>query len=344
MEEREQGTIPELESPEAASAALIAAESSTQEALSGNLHPEQRAFYNGLLENLQGAKVWLEAKMPRRKFISTAIGITLGVSMLVSYAPNATGPVIASPGEGDNRATVTEFSQQVPSTIERETITQLPIAIKTELTGDFLENLPMVKIEDIKSGLYTQKEQELLKEGKIAPFSSEAIPFPEKSMQYIHFDNGMKIFYLVDDQTRDEYKSDKNKIPYKVSDFSMTEVDGQKILVIGVKYLNKDGSTSFLHYGIQSFNNEKTLKAINRMVDGGDEFYPVTYLKSDKLSYPWFDYGLEPVMSAESKKSVEDNDKLIKRWQDTGNVSNELQNQLLMIYESEIINFFGWTT
>lgn len=124
-DERELDVPSEFASVEKAKAALSAAELSTQEALDGNLPIEQRTFFEGVKENIDGAGPWLDAKIPRRRLMAAALAVT----MLTSCVPPASvGPVVIVPG-GDGRATATEVS---PTAVPTETQTPFPTATPTK--------------------------------------------------------------------------------------------------------------------------------------------------------------------------------------------------------------------
>lgn len=328
MKEGELGTQSQSYSVEKTTVDLSVAERLTSEALNNNKLPSEQSFLEGLQENLQGAKAWLNAKMPRRKFLTSAAEAFLAVSIIMSYAPKADRPVMAANGE-DNRAMTTEVSPQSLPVIDTDSNYKWNYP-------EFLEkvaSLDKITIDEIESGAYTIREREMLASGKIKPFSADVKPFPIGSVENVDFYNGVwKMPFVVDDMVYHEYNSTGRHFPYEVSDLSVTEINGQKVLVMGVKYLNIDRSVSFLHYGFQSFDDEKNAKMISRMIDGESEFYPISQMEMDEIvgvPIEWFDFGKEKVVSEKCKTRENENIELYRQWAETGIVPKELENQLL---------------
>lgn len=127
MEEREMKIPQELVSIEAASAALVRAASSTQKVLKNELPGEQEDFYTGLLENLQGARVWLDTKITRRKFLILTAELALTTTFLTSCAPVVAESVIPIDNK-DGHITSTEVS-----TINGFAHTEAPTQLSTTL-------------------------------------------------------------------------------------------------------------------------------------------------------------------------------------------------------------------
>ena len=148
-----------------------------------------------------------------------------------------------------------------------------------------------IESEFFSSGIYAQKEHELLDKGLIKPFS----PYVYSTVRNCNFEQGR-----VDDNVTsvfmiDVFDQKKSPIPVEISDFSLTEIDGKEHLVMGAKYMNIDGTCGFLHYAIQNFEDEKTKKIIDEMLQGYYAIYPIKTM--DKIPESnYFDYSKEGVM------------------------------------------------
>lgn len=133
MEERELGITPRFESAEAASTALLKAVSLTQKALENEPSGGQRDFHNGLLENLQGAKAWLDTKIARRKFLTLTSELVLATTFLTSCAPLVAESVMPIT-DGSNRTTteVSTMNGAISTEAPTQISTILPTAKPTE--------------------------------------------------------------------------------------------------------------------------------------------------------------------------------------------------------------------
>jgi hypothetical protein len=99
--------------------------SSTQKILEGSLSSEKKDFESGLLENLQGAEVWLNTKVSRRSFLIGGLSL-----ILAACSPGLIEPLMSvSGGEKSDSGTSTKTSQPTARPTEKEVPTE--IATKT---------------------------------------------------------------------------------------------------------------------------------------------------------------------------------------------------------------------
>ena len=137
--------------------------SSTLEALKGHLETSQRRFNEGLLENLNGAEAWLNAKVTRRKFLLTA---ATAAGMLAAACMPVIGPVVVAPNGGLNRATATEVK---PTTTPTATPTETPTLTptKTEVPTETATETATPTETPTPVPTLTEKQQKQLVNGPI---------------------------------------------------------------------------------------------------------------------------------------------------------------------------------
>lgn len=158
------------ESPEAIRDSVTQAGNRTLEALKGHLDPNQRSFYEGLLENLNGARAYFS-----KKGLQITSSLVLAATFLTSCAPAVIDPVIPIPDRMG--PTATEVSPTAsPTGTATETATPAPTETETPVPtetfapmeiSDNPEAELMCTYEDITSGRLAWNVEQHLK------------PFPE---------------------------------------------------------------------------------------------------------------------------------------------------------------------
>lgn len=279
-----------------------------------------------------------------------AIGaMALITALTAACTPMAVGPVAII--DGETHPTTTETSPttaptkpetQIPTQAATQAATKTPAAtiepsptaepsgLMTEFKGDYMKNLPIIKEEDITSGAIALKEQELLASGVIAPFPEGTTPFTAgKNVRYI-VGNDSRMLFPFNKDVRESYKTNKDLIPYKIADLAITEIDGQKMLMMGVMYKNTDETVGFIHYGFQSYDNEKNAEAISKIIAGELTIWPLSYVKGVLYWEKNYDFSLEPVMLDIYKKDEAVRDELLKQWAKLGKTPSALEKLLLM--------------
>lgn len=284
--------------------------------------------------------------------------ILLSFAILIFALTSCNSPAINQPVEPTTlpaTATIepTESPTAIPTatasptktstpTIE-PTPTELPLQIETDFTGSYeeilarVENMTPVKLEDFESGKYTKNEQRLLSEGKIAPFSEEAIPLSENSLVHITME-GMGFTYI---NIKDfasflvEY-DDVNKRPFKLADMAMTEIETKKELVMSVMYLNNDRSVGFIHYLLLNYNSQYAKNMISSLLnrESSDIMFlaPVISIEPE-VGFPIMDpdKNNRNVLDLFVKYQGPETDKDAEKWIETGNVPIDFQNKLLLL-------------
>lgn len=135
MTQEHEGGETRLGTSQEAEMSLDHAAASTREALKGHLGPDQRNFYDGLLENLNGARAFLS-----KKSLAATSSLLLAVTFLTSCAPAVIGPIIIDGGGTGPTATETSVPPTVTPT-ETATPTEAPKIEEHDLNPIFTEEI-----------------------------------------------------------------------------------------------------------------------------------------------------------------------------------------------------------
>jgi hypothetical protein len=103
---------------------LVKAERSVQNTLREKLSPSFRSFYEGVQENIEGAKAWVSELHIPKKIVGSTIELAMAVSMITTACTEAPGSKLYSPTEVLNQATTTEIAPTNVPTIEPSETTQ----------------------------------------------------------------------------------------------------------------------------------------------------------------------------------------------------------------------------
>jgi hypothetical protein len=168
----------------------------------------------------------------------------------------------------------------------------------TDLRGDFKDILENVKqngkidLEFLTTGIYAKKEHELLESGEIKPFS----PYVYSLVKNCNFEQGRIDDNITSVYTVDSFDQKKLPVPAEISSFALTEIDGVDHLIVGTKCMNIDGTCGFIHYALQDYENERTIKTINEILQGYYGIYPIKSIERTLEKKEYFDYGKETTM------------------------------------------------
>jgi len=264
------------------------------------------------------------------------LGETLssGITLTPPSEFTPTIPILTKTPTTEPTETPTPTETQAPTA----TPTEIPVNIYYSFEGREegtwkldTTQIPEIPLEDITSGKLNQTEVGLMAAGKILKFSEQAIPYGPGELTY-HVYEGIGVS-LLSPPDENNIQPPPETLPYKLISLSFTEVNGTKLLVLGVANKNFDGSISVLHYAFQNYTDPFVIKMIKNLAIG--KYYPDTFGivgKSYTETFGWYNYNKEKVMLGEYQKEVTERVDFLEEWQSTGNVPQGLTRMLLLVF------------
>jgi len=138
---------------------------------------------------------------------------------------------------------------------QAETPTQEPLNVAHKMVEGKVdvETLPLITLEDITSGRLATTERLLLANGTVAGFSKDAFL---GTLEYTYIDyRGYGDVSLNNTGDYQKYITNKDLRPVKGVSASRLTLDGENILVVGLQWLNGDGTTGLVHVGLQNWRD-----------------------------------------------------------------------------------------
>ena len=317
-----------------------------------NLSHKQKTAFSGVKENIDGAIAWAMHSKTGKKALNSAIVVSMTLSSVgcagIAAKPidisNTPTPIVETftptPTEIPT-ATFTPIPTETPTITPTKTETATPTETPVDIYYSFeggesgtwkldTSLIPEIPLEDIESGKLNQTELDLMSQGKIPGFSDQIHAY---GPDLLTIDDSPDITTLNVNapDLNYIYQMSAENNPSKLVSLSFTELDGTKLLVLGVAHKDVSGKISVLHYAFQNYKDPFVIK----MVEGfaNETYYDDPIIKIRKLYYDyygWYNYRLEPVMLDEYQKNIEERVALFQKWQSTGDIPDELTRMLLM--------------
>ena len=198
--------------------------------------------------------------------------------------------------------------------------------------------IPTIKYEDLTSGKLAETELALLKSGEVEGFSKDVIPYPKT---FMHLADTSKldrstwkqnpILFDYNSETADainKYFDNPKALPYRFISASFINVDGTRLLLLGVAYINKNNDIGFLHFAIQDYQNSNSQKRVNETFIGKRILSSLVEISDPKFTgNPNLNFPAEPIMV---NRYMDENDRsiryqLFRQFVDTGEIPTELE-------------------
>ncbi|QLG70053.1 MAG: hypothetical protein CH104c_0825 [Candidatus Woesebacteria bacterium] len=228
------------------------------------------------------------------------------------------------------------------------TFTPEPTPTPTEITLDIYHNfsgfeegkwkmpeeseIPVISYEDITSGRLLEKELKLLSTGEVTPFTGNEVPL---EIIYFEYSNGQALvnlkgeFYKIYDGLVDE----PDKVPFRVTSLSFVDIEGTRLLVLGVAMHESDGRVAVLHYAFENYKDQFVINMVQIAVNRKAYALPWGVVhKPYYEGFGWYDYNKESFMLEmyQDEEGKKERESLLQEWNDTGKAPEKLQKILLL--------------
>jgi len=229
---------------------------------------------------------------------------------------------------------------QTPSPTPTE-MPLIPLATSLESDAD-IKNLPLITLEQLQSGDLVATERQMLQKGLISPLGEKAF-LCEK---YV-FDIGdiYDTSYFFPGSDCDEYWEDRSKLPTKEATVFRMMLGDKEILVVGMVWLNGDGTYGFIHYGFESIEYKAVTAAVLKLMNHEAYIFPIGKIGDPDFVYLYKGFGIDLSKNQTIVRMFyTDNDggtyhsKLLKTWAESRIIPPEAE-KILFLGEMQVFKY-----
>ena len=303
----------------------------------------------------------VEERISRREFLKRAVIVSAatflsacGISTSPSAEDRGTSPDLTPTPEPTKGPSLTPTETKISTSTQTKTpeptstFTPEPTPTPTEIPLDIYHNfsgfeegkwkmpeeseIPVISYEDITSGRLLEKELKLLSTGEVTPFTGNEAPL---EVIYFKYSNGQALvnlkgeFYEIYEGLVDE----PDKVPFRVTSLSFVDIEGTRLLVLGVAMHESDGRVVVLHYAFENYKDQFVINMVQAAVNRKADVLPWGVVhKPYYEGFGWYDYNKEPFMLEmyQDEEGKKERESLLQEWNDTGKAPEKLQKILLL--------------